>query len=93
MRLRITRSGGFVNAATSVEIDTATASPALAEQSQALLKALDAAHPDPTEPIPDSYAYTISLPDLDAQSETFVPPRTEAEQLASSLYNTLSSKS
>jgi|HubBroStandDraft_4_1064222.scaffolds.fasta_scaffold00107_16 hypothetical protein len=92
MRLRITRSGGFVNAPTSVEIDTATASPALAEQSQALLKALDAARPDPA-PVPDSYAYTISLPDLDAQNETFVPPRTEAEQLASSLYNTVSPKS
>ena len=93
MRLRITRSGGFVNAPTTVEIDTSTASPALAEQSQALLKALDTAQPDPSAQIPDAYAYSILLPDIDTQNETFVPPRTEAEQLATSLYNALSSKS
>jgi hypothetical protein len=85
MRLRITRSGGFISAPSTVDIDTATASPPVGKKAQALLAALGQPQTDPSKAIPDAYSYSVSFPDADV-NETMVAPRSDAESLAAALY-------
>ena len=85
MRLRITRSGGFINAPSTVEIDTTTAPVPLGQKAQALLTALGRPQSNPMQTLPDAYSYSVSFPDADA-GETMVPARSDAESLAAELY-------